>query len=316
MSGPSELNIPSHLEVVSDVHLNFKPKIQVHVSVTPKICARWPRSRGLWNFVGLNYTFDAKQHFVWGKKNKKEKTKPLQPERPIILSSNHAMLNVQIYETLIYNLYINHMLFYKNQKNNWSLITCVQQLRPHHTFPWFFKGCDLITFILVTHTQKKTNPIRAEKQPNSWPFLTISPCLTAITCEPRASVSYWRGHRQWNKCGKVRMEKKKTLASRTRVQDPCWSRSLWETPCMRVCVGVCVLVCTLHKNPSRLIQHQSAIWAQLVSRHLGRERAETKTKTQRERHRRGVTAGTKPIWMIRTGRMKRRLEGNMGHDSW
>lgn len=54
------------------------------------------------------------------------------------------------------------------------------------------KNCHPITFLLACTQKWNTYPITAEKKPPK--FLTFSdhsPCLSSVTCEAGASVSYW-----------------------------------------------------------------------------------------------------------------------------
>lgn len=111
-----------------------------------------------------------------------------------------------------------------------------------------------------------------KKTPKFLTFSDHSPCLSSVTCEVGASVSYWPVEhgkendifRFWDKSRIPAAASPSTIA-RARM--------------------ACLSACTRHTHPSR--QLLSAIWAQLVSRHLVRkERAEW----------RRVIAGTKVIW--------------------
>lgn len=115
-------------------------------------------------------------------------------------------------------------------------------------------------------TQKKnTNPITAEKKhPNSWPFLTaVHVCLQSHVRLGHLFHIDVVVHGE-------RMEARKmtSLDSGTKAPDPRCSQSLRRTPCTYACSG-CLSTCTHHTNPSH--QFLSAIWAQLVCRHLVRK---------------------------------------------
>lgn len=49
----------------------------------------------------------------------------------------------------------------------------------------------------ISRLHKKETLIQLQQKkktfPNSWPFFDYSPCLSSVTCEAGASVSYWRG---------------------------------------------------------------------------------------------------------------------------
>lgn len=158
------------------------------------------------------------------------------------------------------------------------------------------KSCSLITFTLVTHTKKRnTNPIRAEKQPNSWPSLTITHvCLQSHVSSGHLFhidvVIQWKDVEKWKQREIFKLGDKSP-------GSPLQQVTLWYSAhvCLRARLRGCLCACTLCKSPSRLLL--SAIWAQLVSRHLGRERKEREgqRKLDGERNTEGVIAGTKVI---------------------
>ncbi len=140
---------------------------------------------------------------------------------------------------------MNHQFISTHREKNWPNIN--KGYSTNSVFPQTFlilwaKSCSLITFTLVTHTKKRnTNPIRAEKQPNSWPSLTI----THVCLQSHVSLGHLfhidvviDSEKMWKN-----ENREKSLNSGTKVPDPRCSRSLCDTRCMYVCARVCVGVC-------------------------------------------------------------------------
>lgn len=124
---------------------------------------------------------------------------------------------------------------------------CLVLLQNHFTLSW------------KRRKNKKTNSIRTEKQSNSCRSLTTTHICLKMTVSHEHLFFI-----------DVSIEKKRFLDCGTKVLDPCCGRSLHTTVCPRGCLWAC----TSSKNSSCLLL--AALWAQLWSRYLRRQRSKGK----------------------------------------
>lgn len=148
----------------------------------------------------------------------------------------------------------------------------------------------------ISHAHKITL-IQLELRNSQIPDLSgHNPCLSAVTCEFDASVSYWCGHTQWIDVGKW---KQRERDSGTKVLAPCCNRSICDGLRAFVCVHVCwgVFECVhppLQPIPSACLSHLSTAGEQTSGERERNERGGQR-KLDRERNGQRVTAGTKVI---------------------
>lgn len=158
----------------------------------------------------------------------------------------------------------------------------------------------------ISHSHKKpSNPIRGQKQPNSWPSLSIA----HVCLQSQVGLRHLF-HIDVVICAEWMWRKMKTERNVQTVGQKSWipaaaaGRPVTLNACLSACTAVWVFE-RVHaikkKNPKKNSLLCSAIWAQLASRHLVRGRKER----DKEKGRGGGYSG-----------VDCRDKGNLGWNTW